>query len=1036
MDSYFKAAVSDLDKLLDDFEQNPDEQDYLQGVQNTYDSSHSVSSELAPSQPPSLLPKDRQGASSYASSDACCEASEVSLSEKALKGLTFLQNEKNVTGLDLLSSVDGGTSDDIQPLYMRCSKPVCDLISDTGSLAHATNSEEDIKKLLPGDFKSSAQSLIGLDSSAAPDTVSVPSTDYRSGPVAEAQNDVSSDLQNRLDGIKELGIKSSRIGDTKDNLQHKSLPCELLKDGGRFVKQEVDLVKEEVNVMVATATECLKEGGHTSALPCKSLLKSERLCLSDSNSGNENFKLTDFSCQEDRTAVFIKQSAEEDSRNLDLKGNNDAICDSPSAFCVSSEDTPSSSCLPVPGSLCGSFIESRAHGDCLPQQEPQDRMQDAGVVQKEIPKSVVLAGEPLRETDLMREGTHKTTLLPPAHEERREEKVEPEQMGLGAEALGVPTPTSSSTAAESKMEFLEPAALGCSAGCAGLAFSGSDLDGHDLDYFDIDEGMKSGTLVSDAELDAFLTEQYLQTSNLTSLEENVNASKSQMNQIDMQDLGDRNVNTIYFNAEAGATGASDAINVICATVGKQNAVQSGSLSVLEGSRVPFEQGLLTSKSEMTNGLPASGVNSQSVHVGGDRPMQLTGLVSSTRGSKGPNQPDVPHVPEGEPGIPNTIVPTACPADSTSDAQASFNSNYIDVESNFENESSFLTANEDSLPEDPCKEGLVLGQKQPTWVPDSEAPNCMNCQVKFTFTKRRHHCRACGKVFCGVCCNRKCKLQYLEKEARVCVTCFETINKAQALERMMSPTGSGPQAHHPSECAAVLPRQETRPTRVPSPTALPTSALKQPSVEGPGSREQKRVWFADGILPNGEVADTAKLSSGSKRCSEDCSLPSPDVPMMVNVVDPASSGSAIVEKPGQELEDVSHVPSLDKLPMSTGVDGLPLPTSLALDEEVFAEIEAPSAPSSPGVAVVGAFPVAGVSDYRLLCGVDKSLRRRISLLPEGGGGLPPVLATAGEQGPGRRAAAFNLNRVFSDKGADKFCLQSTFYSLDNFNIFWG
>lgn len=39
----------------------------------------------------------------------------------------------------------------------------------------------------------------------------------------------------------------------------------------------------------------------------------------------------------------------------------------------------------------------------------------------------------------------------------------------------------------------------------------------------------------------------------------------------------------------------------------------------------------------------------------------------------------------------------------------------------------------------------LGSRQPSWVPDSEAPNCMNCSQRFTFTKRRHHCRACGQV---------------------------------------------------------------------------------------------------------------------------------------------------------------------------------------------------------------------------------------------------------------------------------------------------
>lgn len=39
----------------------------------------------------------------------------------------------------------------------------------------------------------------------------------------------------------------------------------------------------------------------------------------------------------------------------------------------------------------------------------------------------------------------------------------------------------------------------------------------------------------------------------------------------------------------------------------------------------------------------------------------------------------------------------------------------------------------------------LGSRQPSWVPDADAPNCMNCNQRFTFTKRRHHCRACGKV---------------------------------------------------------------------------------------------------------------------------------------------------------------------------------------------------------------------------------------------------------------------------------------------------
>uniref|UniRef100_A0AAR2LN95 FYVE zinc finger domain-containing protein n=1 Tax=Pygocentrus nattereri TaxID=42514 RepID=A0AAR2LN95_PYGNA len=78
----------------------------------------------------------------------------------------------------------------------------------------------------------------------------------------------------------------------------------------------------------------------------------------------------------------------------------------------------------------------------------------------------------------------------------------------------------------------------------------------------------------------------------------------------------------------------------------------------------------------------------------------------------------------------------------------------------------------------------LGEVAPVWVPDSQAPICMKCEVKFTFTKRRHHCRACD-----------CSL-------------------SSGLTVLCPLLGSLP-------------------------------------------REQRRVWFADGILPNGETADSTK-----------------------------------------------------------------------------------------------------------------------------------------------------------------------------------
>ena len=41
----------------------------------------------------------------------------------------------------------------------------------------------------------------------------------------------------------------------------------------------------------------------------------------------------------------------------------------------------------------------------------------------------------------------------------------------------------------------------------------------------------------------------------------------------------------------------------------------------------------------------------------------------------------------------------------------------------------------------------VGYIRPYWVPDKEAPVCMNCSTKFNLIVRRHHCRACGTPFC-------------------------------------------------------------------------------------------------------------------------------------------------------------------------------------------------------------------------------------------------------------------------------------------------
>uniref|UniRef100_A0A8C0B2U7 Zinc finger FYVE domain-containing protein n=1 Tax=Buteo japonicus TaxID=224669 RepID=A0A8C0B2U7_9AVES len=170
---------------------------------------------------------------------------------------------------------------------------------------------------------------------------------------------------------------------------------------------------------------------------------------------------------------------------------------------------------------------------------------------------------------------------------------------------------------------------------------------------------------------------------------------------------------------------------------------------------------------------------------------------------------------------------------------------------------------------------TLGEVAPVWVPDSQAPNCMKCEARFTFTKRRHHCRACGKVFCAACCSLKCKLLYMDrKEARVCVICHSVLMN-----------------------------------------------VAQP-------REQRRVWFADGILPNGEVADAAKLtvagttSTGTLAVSHDPSKPVTNNTLSAET-DNASVFSGNITQVGSPVGSAMNLIPEDGLPpilISTGVKG--------------------------------------------------------------------------------------------------------------------
>ncbi|SBT42736.1 FYVE and coiled-coil domain-containing protein, putative [Plasmodium ovale wallikeri] len=74
------------------------------------------------------------------------------------------------------------------------------------------------------------------------------------------------------------------------------------------------------------------------------------------------------------------------------------------------------------------------------------------------------------------------------------------------------------------------------------------------------------------------------------------------------------------------------------------------------------------------------------------------------------------------------------------------------------------------------------EKKCLWVPDEEVTNCYSCSVFFNVRVRKHHCRACGNVFCSNCSDNKIKISeysYAEK-VRVCDKCFVERSSPQTL----------------------------------------------------------------------------------------------------------------------------------------------------------------------------------------------------------------------------------------------------------------
>uniref|UniRef100_A0A669EQC9 Zinc finger, FYVE domain containing 16 n=1 Tax=Oreochromis niloticus TaxID=8128 RepID=A0A669EQC9_ORENI len=822
------------------------------------------------------------------------------------------------TGVDLLLSVDRRSAkSSTPPCPDRALKPVCDLVNDTSSAILVRSSSHDAFSKLDMVEKQMEEEEALL-------------VDFNSPEVGQEQEGA----RHSRDTQKEQTIVGN--GDVL-------LSLDLHEQSGGY---SASLSLLDVILPAAVERSCDPTDHSLSSIATDLTNKEE----GDSEGGDISDQVVENAVEQSdldpvdgvKETRTIKVSKENESHEVLDECEAERL---PGQESEASHSEPVAlSCLPIAVSMCGALVNPKTTEDDSGEAEP---CIDADV--SESTEAESLSGLEAKEEESRSEEAASHPEAPASHPEAPASHPEAPASHPEAPASHPEAPASHPEAPASHPEepalpafmaqevaegrqspegqqqiFLEASTDLTSTNCSETSL----VDPPEFGFEYLPESDQAELLVTDEELDAFLQAHAEAEQGVSYPESLPESNRAPEDRLVKQDLG------LPFPESAQA---------IC--VSAEGSINPGALSVSEDSCRPWQDyssGVSYSLTSNTFQSQHSSSPDLQPSYGGARPKQLhcQTAISPAAGE------------EEEEELAQTLsASTTVPSTAEDGKRSPINPSITDEHSNFRDSNPSYFTTDSTKAVSWKREGVEeLGNRQPAWVPDSEAPNCMKCNQKFTFTKRRHHCRACGKVYCAVCCNRKCKLKYLEKEARVCVLCFDTIHRAQALERMMSPTGPSPNPNVPSEyCSTIPPLQQARAT-------LPFSVLSG------CPREQKRVWFADGILPNGEVADTAKLSVMSRRSSQEFSGVTPD------------------ETTVSPLKMVLHEVTFLFQPGLPGAE---------------TGVNSASSPEAAVAAEVVCRPVSGPWDFALLCGIGSSVNSFPSLLPDNEDELPPLLIATGE-----------------------------------------
>ncbi|NXP71449.1 ZFY16 protein, partial [Ramphastos sulfuratus] len=417
----------------------------------------------------------------------------------------------------------------------------------------------------------------------------------------------------------------------------------------------------------------------------------------------ENSILPGSSCQAEAKVELEKKITEENVGSKELH-NNEIL----NTVTSSLEDVQASlSCLPLPVSLCGSLVATDEKVNPLPQKEMKEVISNILTVHTGKSSTDLCSRESCENTDFHEQEVYTAKVDGSVVEKSKDgEKYDTENVTDDSNSQQIKALVSSFLEYEAEPYGVHIAS-DCSESMADFTFEDSII--------------KSDTLITDAELDAFLYGPSLQPSVLKS---SGNDSLSVEADADEGYLTNVNNMDITEVSEEHTEAKPDKIT----SINNKVSLIANELHSAAKENVSHIQDVTESDSEALV---------SNVHGEGARPTWLLGL---SQGAVGQRQLDSRDVLERKKQETSSLTLEAPLSDTNINMVGKNSDPVCSRESNSE-----AGGNQTSKNAASSKIPATLSWKQPVWVPDSEAPNCMNCRVKFTFTKRRHHCRACGKV---------------------------------------------------------------------------------------------------------------------------------------------------------------------------------------------------------------------------------------------------------------------------------------------------